>query len=98
MGVDDIVSLESCACLIRSDKDSDAKPEIKINANTNQIITHVNIVSEAQVIEIFGISDEYLLTCYADFIDDWDGMAVYHAKITIPSISSCLLKVYEKHC
>lgn len=92
--MDDIVSLESCACVVQNNQESNAKPELKINFD--KLITHIDIISESQIIEVFGNSEEYLLTCSGEFIDDWIGMAVYHCKITLPNIPSCVLKVILK--
>lgn len=92
---DSIASLERCICLMPNN-DSDVAPYLEIK--TDKLITNINIVCEAQVIEVFGALEEYLLTIHTEFVDDWNGMAVYEGKIQMSRISKCLLKVNQKLC
>ncbi|XP_046385600.1 uncharacterized protein LOC124155641 [Ischnura elegans] len=88
----DIVSLETCVRLFSPDSAS-SSPELNFNFAPNIIITALKIVSEARIIELFGKGGEYVSTTHSDFLDDFEGMAVYSAfvKLAIPS-SECTIK------
>lgn len=72
---------------------SNSKPELQIKFKN--IVRQLDIFSEGRLVEVFGEHNEYLFTCESDFVDDWEGMAVYHTKIILPGLLLCKLKVKE---
>ncbi|KAK6639722.1 hypothetical protein RUM43_007997 [Polyplax serrata] len=87
----DNVRVDNCVCLIKTNiDDTSSKPEVQIT--TRDVMTHLDILSESSLVEVFGKDNEYLYTCNSNFIDDFEEMAVYQTRIVLPDIFSCKLK------
>ncbi|KAL0269638.1 UNVERIFIED_CONTAM: hypothetical protein PYX00_007299 [Menopon gallinae] len=84
------LNTDNCVCLVNNENTENERPYLEIKVNG--CINDVAFMSEAQVVEVFGVNDEYLLTHTSELIDDWQGIAVYYSKITLPRIPVCKLK------
>lgn len=84
-------------CLAR--EDAAGSPEVTLT--TEEKLNRIDIVSEAKLVEVFeggGDGRQYLTTVRSDFVDDWEGMAVYYTKILIPtSAAGCTFTFKVAH-
>ncbi|XP_071448873.1 uncharacterized protein [Hetaerina americana] len=88
----DLVSLETCVQL-QSPGSCSPTPELSFSISTDLAISALKVISEARIIELYGKGGEYMSTTHSDFLDDFEGMAVYSAfvKLAVPS-SDCSIK------
>lgn len=77
--MDDIVSVEQAVLLTGNDS-----CEISLSLNSNKFkIGQLSLVTTVDTLEVFtGNIREYLQTCRADFIDDFEEMKTFRFDIT----------------
>uniref|UniRef100_A0A1B6CF95 Uncharacterized protein n=2 Tax=Clastoptera arizonana TaxID=38151 RepID=A0A1B6CF95_9HEMI len=91
--IDNFVQLETCVEL-KSAKNPDSNCYIRINISESSLflISKLSLVSEARVIELYGPNDEYISTCHAEYMDDFEDCAVYFVETMITPSSEINIK------
>ncbi|RZF48362.1 hypothetical protein LSTR_LSTR007529 [Laodelphax striatellus] len=90
--LEDLVQIESCVHLSSNEVDEPFSIIVKLEKSATYLISGFSVVSEARIIECFGELGEYCCTVHADYMDDFEGCAVYSASSELPLSSEITLK------
>lgn len=98
INIDDITGTDRAVLFIKnaqtaSDQDDDC--QLKINAGPRSTLSHVTIVCDSDVIELFtGTYEEYSQTYRGELLDEFDGIKSYLFEIKLKKDINCIsLKV-----
>ncbi|XP_022187842.2 uncharacterized protein LOC111046570 [Nilaparvata lugens] len=90
--LEELVQIESCVHLSTNETDEPFSIKVKLEASSSHLIKGFSVVSEARIIECFGELGEYCCTVHAEYMDDFEGCAVYSASSELPLSSEVTLK------
>lgn len=85
VSIEDIVSLDSCVHLLCPEGDDTIGCTLYIKFSEPSLfsVCRVVVVSEARMVEVYGDCGEYCTTCKGDYIDEFEGCAVYKADASL---------------
>lgn len=94
ISVEDVVSLESCVHLLCPEGDNiGCTVFIQFSEPSVTSIYRVVVISEARIVEFYGDCGEYCTTCKGDYVDEFEGCAVYKVDVSLQlPIQEVLLK------
>ncbi|XP_075216006.1 uncharacterized protein LOC142321637 [Lycorma delicatula] len=91
--LEDVVQVESCVHLsFTGPKAVPCKIYVKLDKKSQFVITRIDTVSEARIIECYGNYEEYTNTVHAEHMDDFEGCSVYSASSMLPPTQEVTLK------